>query len=163
MSLNFTELSVNTAESINWLSPIIGISAALFAIYIWFYDRKNMREVTLYFPLFMTCHGIMDVIKNYDTLGEDHSRNLFISSARNLDEIIYTHGSIIHLKRVDDLRNFFDLKKAIDENLEFINTRSWPALVEKFESDEFKKIESYSMALLKRCTEEVKIFEELQV
>ena len=95
MSFNFTEFSVNTAASINWLSPMIVISAALFGIYIWFYERKHMREVTLYFPLFMTCNGIMDVIKNYDTLGEDHSRNLFISSARTLDEIIYTHGSII--------------------------------------------------------------------
>ncbi len=94
-------------------------------------------------------------------MGEDCSRNLFASCAKTLDEIVYTHGSIIHLKRADDLDAFISLKKAIDENLEFIEQRNWVALKGKFKSDEFKEIKSYANTLLLRCKEEVKDIKEL--
>jgi len=142
--MNTTELAVNMGGSINWVSTLIGITGALFGIYIWFYDRKNMKKTTLYFPLFMTCYRIIDIIENYETLGEEHSRNLFASSAKTLDEIIYIHGSVIHIKRTDDLRTFIKMKKAIDENLEFIKKRNWLALQDRFKSDEFKDIKIYA-------------------
>ena len=166
--MNTTELAVNMGGSINWVSTLIAITGALFGImgvlfgiYIWFYDRRNMKKTTLYFPLFMTCYRIIDIIENYETLGEEHSRNLFASSAKTLDEIIYIHGSVIHLKRTDDLRKFLKMKKAIDENLEFIEKRNWLALQDRFKSDEFKDIKIYAEDLLKRCKAEVKEFKEL--
>jgi predicted membrane channel-forming protein YqfA (hemolysin III family) len=148
-------------ESINWFSVIIGIAGALFGIYIWFYDRKNARKATLYFPLFLACRGVIELIKNHETLGEDRSRNLFASIAKTLDDVVYTHGSIIHLEKVDDLRIFLSLKKAIDENLEFIEQRNWAALKDKFKSEELKEVKSYATFLLARCEEEVKEIKEL--
>jgi len=140
--MNTTELAVNMVGSINWVSTLISITVALFGIigvlfgiigvlfgiYIWYIDRRNMKKTTLYFPLFMTCYRIIDIIENYETLGEEHSRNLFAYSAKTLDEIVYIHGSVIHLKRTDDLRTFLKMKKAIDENLEFIDKENWLVL-----------------------------------
>ena len=159
--MNTTELAVNMGGSINWVSTLIGITGVLFGIYIWLYDRSNMKKTTLYFPLFMTCYRIIDIIENYETLGEEHSRNLFVSSAKTLDEIIYIHGSVIHLKRTDDLRTFLKMKKAIDENLEFIEKRNWLALQDRFKSNEFKDIKICAEDLKKRCEAEVKKFKEL--
>lgn len=168
MNLNVTELAVNMWDSINWVSAFIGIigasvgiAGAIFGIYIWFYDRWIMKKTTLYFPLFMACYRIIDVIENHEILGEEHSRNLFILITKTLDEVIYTHGSAIHLKSTDDLRTFLKMKQAIDENLEFIEQRHWLALQDRFKSDEFKNIRSYAEELLKRCREEVKEFKEL--
>jgi len=171
MNWSITEFAVTSGESINWLSiiigligligTIIGIIGVLFGVYIRFYDRKDMRKATLYFPLFLACSGIIEIIKNHETLGEDCSRNLFVSCTKTLDEIVYTHGSIIHLKRVDDLSTFLSLKKAIDENLEFMGGRNWVALKSRFKSDEFKKVKSYAEILLSRCKEEVKDIKEL--
>ena len=157
MGLTATELG----ESINWFSVIIGIAGALFGIYIWFYDRKNARKATLYFPLFLACRGVIELIKNHETLGEDQSRNLFASIAKTLDDIVYTHGSVIHLKKVDDLHAFLSLKQAIDENREFIEKRHWTALKDRFKSDELKEVEGYAHTLLSRCKEEVKEFKKL--
>jgi len=159
--LTAMEFAVTLGESINWLSIIIGIGGVLFGIYIWFYDRANARKATLYFPLFLACRGIIEIIKDHETLGDDRSRNLFASCARTLDEIVYTHGSIIHLKSVDDLNTFLSLKKAIDENLGFIEQRNWAALKDRFKSNELKEVESYANTLLSRCKEEVKNIKKL--
>ena len=171
MNWSITEFAVTPGESINWLSiiigligligTIIGIIGVLFGVYIRFYDRKDMRKATLYFPLFLACRGIVEIVEDYDTLGEDCSRNLFASCAKTLDEIVYTHGSIIHLKRADDLDAFLSLKKAIDENLEFIEQRNWVALKSRFKSDEFKKAKGCAEILLSSCKEEVKDIKEL--
>jgi len=161
MDWNTTEFAVTLVETINWLSITIGIAGTLSGAYIWFYDRKNARKATLYFPLFLACRGIIEIIKDHDNLGEDRSRDLFASCARTLDEIVYMHGSIIHLKRVDDLDTFLSMKKAIDENLGFIEQRNWAALKDRFKGDEFKEVESYADTMLARCKEEVKCIKEL--
>jgi hypothetical protein len=62
---------------------------------------------------------------------------------------------------VDDLNTFLSLKKAIDENLEFIEKQVWYVLKSKFKSDEFKEVGSYANTLLSRCKEEVKEIKEL--
>ena len=155
------EFAVTLGESINWLSIIIGIAGTLFGIYIWFYNRENAKKATLYFPLFLASRGIIEIIKNHETLGEERSRKLFASCAKTLDEVVYTHGGIIHLKRVDDLRTFISLKKAIDDNLQFIQDRHWAALKDKFKSNELKKVESFANTLLSRCKEEVKNINKL--
>ena len=97
MDVNATEFAVTLGESINWTSTIIGIVGGVFAIYIWFIDRKNMKKATLYYPLFFACKGIIDVINNFEILGEDRSRSLFASCAKTLDDIIYENGSIRNL------------------------------------------------------------------
>lgn len=161
MDFNATEFAVTLGESINWTSTIIGIAVGIFGIYIWFYDRKNMRKATLYFPLFLACRGIIDIMKDTDALGEIRCRNLFASCAKTLDEIVYTHGSIIHLEKVNDLKIFLSMKKGIDENLEFIQGRSWSAMKDKFKSEELREVENNAKTLLLRCKEEVKDIRDL--
>ena len=162
LGLTAMDFAVTLGKSINWLSIIIGIVGALFGIYIWFYDRANARKATLYIPLFLACRGIIEIIKDPDKLGDDRSRNLFASCARTLDEIVYKHGSIIHLKRVEDLSTFLSLKDAIDENVDFVEKESWADLKEKFKSNAFEEvIDSYANTLLSRCKEEVKELKKL--
>ncbi|MCZ7384773.1 MAG: hypothetical protein O8C67_00505 [Candidatus Methanoperedens sp.] len=167
MDLNITNLAVNPRESIN-LSTIVGIVGGVIGIlgaasgaYIWFVDRKNMRKATLYYPLYLACRGITEILKDPNALGEDRCRALFASCAKTLDEIVYTNGSIIHLKRVNDLNMFLSMKKSIDENLEFIKTKHWTNLIEKFKSKEFTKVKDYAEVLLLRCKEEVKEFKKI--
>lgn len=159
--MNLTDFVVTLGESINWTSTIIGIAGGIFGIYIWFYDRKNMRKATLYFPLFFACQGIIDVINNPDTLGATRSRSLYALIAKTLDDIIYEHGSIIHLKNGEDMNTFFSMKKTIDENLEFIEKKHWTALKDKFKSKEFTELEIYAKVLLSKCKEEVKEFKKI--
>ena len=159
--LTAKEFAVTLGKTINWLSIIIGIVVGGFGIYIWFYDRKNARKATLYFPLFFACRGIIEIIKDHEKLGDDRSRNRFASCASTLDEIVYKHGSIIYLKKVDDLSRFLFLKEAIDVNRKFVEKRGWDVLKSKFKSDEFKEVESYANTLLSRCKEEVKEIKEL--
>ena len=161
--LTANESAVTLEKTINWPSIILGIGGPLVAVFTvcrWLYDRNNARKATLYFPLFLACRGIIGIIKDHEKLGDDRSRNLFASCARTLDEIVYKHGSIIHLKRVDDLSTFLSLKDAIDENIGFVEKRGWGVLKSKF-SDEFKEVESYANTLLSRCKEEVKELKKL--
>jgi hypothetical protein len=162
MNPNITDLVVNPGESLN-LSTIIGIVGGVIGIfgaftgaYIWLIDRRNMRKATLFFPLFFACQGIVDVINNYEKLGEERSRHLLIYSAKTLDEIVHVHGSIIHFKKIEDINTFFFMKKTIDEKLEFLEQHNWITLKKMFNSDEFKKIESGAKILLLRCSEEEK-------
>ncbi|RCV63771.1 hypothetical protein C5S53_12370 [Methanophagales archaeon] len=162
--LTANESAVTLEKTINWSSIILGAAVGIAGlglnIYVWFYNRANARKATLYFPLFLACRGIIGIIKDHDTLGEDRSRNLFASCASTLDEIVYKQGSIIHLKRVDDLSTFLSLKDTIDENIDFVEKRGWGVLKSKF-SDDFKEVESYANTLLSRCKEEVKELKKL--
>lgn len=165
MAWNATEIGVALGESISWLSGIIGIVGSMLAIIsarYWFRDRKNARKATLYFPLYLACRGIIDLVKDNNAVGVDRSKDLLASCARTLDDIVYTHGSIIHLKEVCDLNNFIDMKKAVDETLGFVEGgRSRDELETKFASPEFKKVKNYAESLLLKCKEEVKILREL--
>lgn len=120
-----------------------------------------MRKATLYYPLYLACRGITEILKDPNALGEDRCRALFASCAKTLDEIVYTNGSIIHLKRVNDLNTFLSMKKSIDENLEFIQERNWAAMKDRFDSKELKEVEKYANTLLSRCKEEVKEIRDL--
>ena len=160
--LTAKEFAVTLGKTINWLSIIIGIVVGGFGIYIWFCDRKNARKATLYFPLFIACRGIIKIIKDHEKMDDDRGKKLFASCARTLDEIVYKHGSIIHLKGVEDLSTFLSLKDAIDENIDFVENESWTDLKKKFKSNEFKEvIDSYANTLLSRCKENVKELKKL--
>jgi predicted membrane channel-forming protein YqfA (hemolysin III family) len=163
--LTANESAVTLEKTINWSSIIIGIvvgiAGIVLNIWIWLYTRENARKATLYFPLFLACRGIIEIIKDHEKLKYDRSKNLFASCARTLDEIVYKHGSIIHLKRVEDLSIFLSLKDAIDENIDFVEKESWADLKKKFKSDEFKEVGSYANTLLSRCKKEVKEVKDL--
>jgi predicted membrane channel-forming protein YqfA (hemolysin III family) len=162
--LTGNESALALEKTINWssiiLAIVVGIAGVVLNICIWLYTRNNARKATLYFPLFFACRGIIEIIKDHEKLGEDRSRILFASCARTLDEIVYKHGSIIYLKKVDDLRTFLSLKEAIDVNLD-INERNWVALKNRVRSNEFEEVVSYANTLLSRCKEKVKAIKEL--
>ncbi len=162
MDLNITQNAVIIGKSINWMSIIIGIASALFGIYIWFYDRKNMKKATLYFPLFLACSDIIKVIENPKDLGEKQCRKLLENSAKTIDEIVYSHGSVVHLKKENGLQAFISTKKVIDEKLDFIKNKHWDILKETLESNDFKELKNNAEALLKICKEEVKEFKQLK-
>jgi predicted membrane channel-forming protein YqfA (hemolysin III family) len=162
MIFNITQNALTIGESINWLSTLIGITGALFGIYIWFYDRKNMKKATLYFPLFLACSDIIKVIENPEDLGEKQCRKLLENSAKTLDEIVYSHGSVIHLKRAEDLQKFISIKKVMDQRLDFIKNIHPDILKETLESDDFKDMKNNAETLLKICKEEVKEFRDLK-
>ena len=153
---NITEFTVNLGTSINWSSAIIGIAGALFAIYIWFYERETARKATLFIPLFLVCRNIIEIINNYEDLGWHLSKDQFNSCAEALDKIVYTYGSAVHLKKWDDLKTFMDLKTAIDNNRRNVEKEHWENLRDMFKNDEFKKINNYATTLLSKCKEELK-------
>ncbi len=160
--MNITGLAVNPGETLNistivgLLGGIIGILGAFFGAYIWLVDRKNMRKATLYYPLYLACYGITDVIKNYPKLGAERSKDIFTSSAKILDDIIYTNGSLIHLQNTKDIHTFLLMKKAIDEKLVLIKESNLVTLKNMFDSQEFKEIDSNANALISMCSKEVK-------
>jgi hypothetical protein len=162
MAGNLTEFAVTVGASINWLTAIIGLAGGILGIYVWFYERENLKKSTLFYPLYLACRGILDILEkqNYENLSEERSRNLFASCAKTLDEIAYNHGSIIYLKN-DDLRKFLDLKKAVDEKLEAFPKHNWIGLKDKFKSGEFKDIENNARTLLSRCREMEKSLRKL--
>ena len=83
---------------------------------------------------------MIEVVKNHENLGVDRTRSFYSTSAKTLDEIVYTHGSIIYLTHGDDMNAFLSMKKTIDDNQEFIETKHWENLKEKFKSEEFIKV-----------------------
>lgn len=163
-------------ESINWMSTIIGIAGAVFGIagavfgiagavfgiYIWFYDRKNMRKATLYFPLFLACSDIIKVIKKPYDLGEEQCRKHLENSAKTLDEIVYSHGSIVNLKRADDLQAFISIKKVFDERLDIIMNQHWDILTDTLKSNLFMEMKNNAETLLKTCKNEINELKELK-
>lgn len=156
-------------ESINWMSTIIGIvgavsgiAGAFFGIYIWIYDRKNMKRATLYFPLFLACSDIIKVIKKPHDLGEEQCRKHLENSAKTLDEIVYSHGSIVNLKRADDLQAFISIKKVFDERLDIIMKQHWDILTDTLKSNLFIEMKNNAETLLKTCKDEINELKELK-
>lgn len=165
MAWNATEIGVALGESINWLNAIIGIVGSMLAIisaYYWFCDRKNARAATLYVPLSWVCRGVIKINGDIqDKLDADHHKKIFALFVRALDNIVYTHGSIIHLKSAVDRKNIEDLKDVIDKTFGFIEKK--PSLEELrnwFASSEFKRCEGYAEALQSTCEQEVKILRD---
>lgn len=147
--------------SIGIVGLFIGIVGFLYGAYIRFYDRKNMKKTTLYYPLFLACRGLLEVINNYEKLGDTRSRDLLMSSSNILDEIVFKHGSIIHLESKIDLNGFLFMKKKIDEEFGFLETKSWIFLIERFNSKEFEHIKRCASRLLLKCKKEVNELKDL--
>jgi uncharacterized protein YqgQ len=120
-----------------------------------------MKKATLYYPLFFACQGIIDVINNFEILGEARSRSLFASCAKALDDIIYEHGSIIYLKNAEETGRLLAIKREMDIKLELVEKHNWIALKDIFKNDEFKKIEKDARTLIDICGNEEKILGKL--
>lgn len=170
MNLSIAEFAVTSGESINGLSivigligligGIIGIIGVLFGIYIWFYDRKNVRVATLYVPLSWACRDVIKISEDHDKLDDVYFREIFKTCDKTLHDIVYTHGSITYMESAVDQKNFEDLKDFINETLGFLDPktgRSPEDLREKFSSQEFKDGTDCAKALLSTCRREVKI------
>ena len=88
----------------DWITLTVssGIVASAFSLAVNFYvrsqDEKERKRKMLYYPLFLVCKGIIEVTTNYKGLGENRTKELFISNAKMLDEIASNHG-MIYLKR----------------------------------------------------------------
>ena len=67
-------------------------------------DEKERKRKMLYYPLFLACKEVVEVTTNYKSLGENRTKELYISNAKMLDEITSNHG-IIYLEG-ENLHNF---------------------------------------------------------
>jgi len=149
----------------NWitLTASSGIIASVFSVGVNLYlrsqDEKERKRKMLYYPLFLACNGIIEVITNYKSLGEYRSKELFISNAKILDEITSNHG-MIYLEG-KNLHEFLQMKKIIDENLRFFEVRDWGFLKDLLESKNFIEIKRYANNLYSLCQEEVKGLQRL--
>jgi len=145
------------------LTASSGIIASAFSVAVNFYvrsqDEKERKRKMLYYPLFLACKGIIEVTTNYESLGEDRSKELFISNAKMLDEIASSHA-MIYLEG-KNLHEFLQMKNIIDQNLRFFETRGWVFLEDLFKSKNFKKIENYANNLCSLCQEKVKELQNL--
>jgi hypothetical protein len=149
----------------DWITLTVssGIIASAFSMAVNFYvrsqDEKDRKRKMLYYPLFLACKGIIEVTTNYKSLGENRSKELFISNAKMLDEIASNHG-MIYLEG-KNLHEFLQMKKIIDENFRFFEIRNWIFLESLFESKNFKEIKKYASNLYSLCQEEVKGLQRL--
>lgn len=144
----------------DWITLTVssGIIASVFSVAVNFYvrsqDEKERKRKMLYYPLFLACQGIIEVVTNYKSLGEDRSKELFISNAKMLDEIASSHA-MIYLEG-KNLHEFLQMKNIIDQNLRFFKTRNWVFLEDLFKSKNFKEIKQYANNLCSLCQEKVK-------
>ncbi len=116
-------------------------------------DEKERQKKMLYYPLFLACKGIIEVITNYKGLGNSRSRKLFMSNAKMLDEI-YSNHEMIYLEG-ENLHEFLKLKKVIDVNFQYFEIRNWEFLEDLFESEDFEEIKASANNLLSVCQREV--------
>lgn len=140
------------------LTASSGIIASVFSVAVNSYVRsryeKERKRKMLYYPLFLACEGIIEVVTNYKNLGDFRSRKLFMSNAKMLDEM-YSNHEMVYLEG-EDLHEFLKLKKAIDVNFEYFEKRNWEYLEDLFENKEFEEIKASANNLLSICQREVK-------
>lgn len=144
----------------DWITLTVssGIIASAFSVAVNFYvraqDEKERKKKMLYYPLFLACKGITEVITNYKSLGEYRSKEIFVSNAKMLDEISFNEG-IIYLEG-KNLHEFLQMKNIIDENLRSIESRNLGFLENLFENNNFRNVKNYANNLCSLCQEEVK-------
>jgi hypothetical protein len=117
-------------------------------------DEKEKIKKNLYYPLFIGCRSIIEIIDKYENLGENRSRELFVSTSKIFDKIIFDR-SIIYLKE-SELKQFLFMKNIIDRNYQIFETRSWEFVKKSLKSNEFTKARQYSSDLISICVREEK-------
>jgi hypothetical protein len=100
MYFNTTEIIETVSGHSNMLSIIIGsgIFGSISTLILRYSDAENKKKATLYYPLFLACTAIIEVVTENEKLGMDNSKKQLISSSKTLDQIIYNHVVLYTLK-----------------------------------------------------------------
>ncbi|MDY9927983.1 hypothetical protein [Methanosarcina sp.] len=161
MYFNATEILETVSDQSNLISIIIGsgvfgfISSSIYR----YLDTNNKKKATLYYPLFLACTAIIEVVTEYEKLGMDYSIKQLISSSKTLDQIIYNHGSLIYLEG-NDLQKLLQMKAAINRNMQYIEGEFTPNdlknLLNSQELDEIKNDATYLLSISKNNVKALK-------
>lgn len=164
MYFNATEILETVSDQSNLISIIIGsgifgfISSSVYR----YLDTNNKKKATLYYPLFLACTAIIEVVTDHEKFGIDYSIKQLVSSSKTLDQIIYNHGSLIYLKGVD-LQKLLQMKAAIDRNIPSFENSSRNSLKYMLKSQEFDEIKNDATYLLSVSKDNVKTLREIMV
>jgi len=137
------------------LPTIFGIIGWSFRIY---YDAKKASKVKLYYPLYISCSGMLDVIEKYNEYGEKQVKNLFKSCSKILDDITYTYGTIIYFKNDEHFRKFLRMKQLFDQYLLITQTKHWDSVKGTFKKEkdtEFGEMKQHAKDLLDVCVKRI--------
>jgi hypothetical protein len=164
MYFNATEILETVSDQNNLISIIIGsgIFGSISTLVLRYFDTENKKKATLYYPLFLACTAIIEVVTEHEKLGMDYSIKQLISSSKTLDQIIYNHGSLIYLEG-NDLQKLLQMKASIDRNIQFFEGISWKALKDLLKGQEFDEIKNDATYLLSISKNNVKTLREILV
>lgn len=162
MSINTTAIVATVGGSTSFINILIGsgILSIIFTLIIRYFDNKNKKKATLYYPLYLACNGIVEVITNHSKLHEYQGKMLLMASAKTLDEIIFNYGSIVYLDSTS-LKELLQMKSSIDEKLKSVSEYNWDLLESKFEDDDFQNIAKKAKSLISLCKKKVKKLKKL--
>ena len=165
MYFNATEIIETVSDQSNLISIILGsgIFGSISTVIFRHFDVKNKKKATLYYPLFLACTALIEVVNEHEKLGMDFSEKQLISSSKTLDQIIYNHGSLIYLEG-NDLQKLLQMKAAINRNMQYIEGEvSWKSLKDMLKSQEFDEIKNDATYLLTISKNNVKTLREILV
>jgi hypothetical protein len=162
MYFNATEILKTVSDQSNLISIIIGsgIFGSLSTVILRNFDINNKKKATLYYPLFLACTSVIEVVTDHETLGMDNTKKQLISSSKILDQIIYNHGSLIYLEG-DDLQKLLQMKAALDRNIQSFADISWKSLRDLLKSQEFSDIKNEATCLLSISKNNVKALRKI--
>lgn len=163
MYFNATEIIETVSDQSNLVSIIIGsgifgsIFGSISTAILRHFDTNRKKKATLYYPLFLACTAIIEVVTEHEKLGMDYSIKQLISSSKTLDQIIYNHGSLIYLEGIN-LQTLLQMRVAINRNMQYIEGEiSWNNLKNLLKSQEFDEIKDDATYLLSISKNKVKL------
>ena len=164
MYFNATEIIETVSSQSNLLSIIIGsgIFGSISTLILRDLDAKNKKKATLYYPLFLACSAIIEVVDKHEKSGMDNSIKQLISSSKTLDQIIYNHGSLIYLKGAD-LQKLLQMKADLDRNIQYFEKITPKYLKDLLKGPEFIEIKNNANHLLSISKSNVKTLREIMV
>ncbi|WP_440956411.1 hypothetical protein ACSAZK_05665 [Methanosarcina sp. Mfa9] len=164
MYFNATEIIETVSDQSNLISIIIGsgIFGSVSTLIFRHFDGINKKKATLYYPLFLACSAIIEVVTEYKILGPVNCEKQLISSSKTLDQIIYNHGSLIYLEG-NDLRKLLQMKTSVDRNIQFFEDISWKSFEDMLKNKEFAEIKNDATYLLSISKNNVKTLREILV
>lgn len=164
MYYNVSEILEITSDKSNLVGIIIGsgIFGSFSAFILRYIDAENKKKATLYYPLFLACTAIIEVINENETIGMVNSKKQLVSSSKILDQIFYNHGSLIYLEG-NNLDKLLKMKGLLDRNIQSFEDLSWKTLKDLLISKDFVEIKSNAADLLDLSQRNVKTLRTIQV
>jgi hypothetical protein len=103
---------------------IVGLLLGCFGTLYSRYERKKELRTILYYPLWLACYNLLLLFDEINKYAEDETRGkeLFNSVVLPLNDIMYSHGTAVHLKgklkesEEDYLSIFFRVKRICFKN-----------------------------------------------